>query len=60
MKKQKNNDYIMEVQTLYNEYLEKTENRGISYGELSYIENLKKKELDSLYIELIENLEEDQ
>lgn len=60
MKKQKRNDYIMEIQTLYNQYLEKTENRGISYGELSYIENLKKKELDSLYIELIENLEEDQ
>lgn len=60
MKNKKNNDYIMEVQSLYNEYLEKTENRGISYGELSYIENLKKKELDSLYIELIENLEGDQ
>ena len=60
MKNKKNNDYIMEIQSLYNEYLEKTEKRGISYGELYYIENLKKKELDNLYIELIENLEEDQ
>lgn len=47
-------EYVLQVQTLYNEYLEKTENRNISYGELAYIQGLEKEELDNLYNELLE------
>lgn len=46
-------DYIMEVERLYTEHLERTEKRGISWGELAYIQGLDKKELDSLYQELL-------
>jgi hypothetical protein len=51
----KNDDFIMEVQSIYDEYLQRTEKRGISYGEIYYIQNLRKKELDKLYIELLES-----
>lgn len=48
-------EYVKEVQGLYDEYLQKTENRGISYGEIYYIQNLRKKELDKLYKELLKS-----
>lgn len=54
----KNDDFIMEVQRLYDEYLQKTEKRGISYGEIYYIQNLRKKDLDKLYIEILESEED--
>ena len=38
----------------YDEYLMRTEKRGISYGELAYIQGLNKKELTALYAELEE------
>ena len=47
-------DYLMEIERLYNEHTERTENRNPSYGELAHIQNLDKKELDDLYNELIE------
>lgn len=46
------NDYILEVQNKYDEYLMKTEKRGASYGELAYIQNLSKKELQELEKEI--------
>ena len=49
------NEYAMYIQIKYDEYLMKTENRGISYGELAYIQNLSEEELQ----ELEEELEED-
>ena len=52
------NDYILEVQNKYDEYLMKTEKRGASYGELVYIQNLNKKELEELEEEIYEELEE--
>ena len=42
-------DYVLEVERAYDEYLYNTENRGASYGELAYIESLNKQELDNLY-----------
>lgn len=46
-------EFNQEVQRLYDEYLMKTEKRGISYGEITYIEGLSKKELNKLYEELL-------
>lgn len=51
-------EYRLHVQSKYDEYLMKTENRGISYGELAYIQNLNKKELEELEEELEEELYE--
>ena len=49
-------EYRMHVESLYNEYLEKTDNRNTSYGELLYIQNLSKEELEDMENELIEEL----
>ena len=49
-------EYRLHIQSKYDEYLMKTENRGISYGELAYIQNLTKKELEEFEIELDEEL----
>lgn len=50
-------EFRLEVIRLYDEYLDKTEKRNISYGELFHIENLKEKELNDLYNELLEETE---
>lgn len=42
----------------YDLYCMQTEGRGISYGEIAYIDGLNKKELQELYKELEENIEE--
>lgn len=47
-------DFLMEVERLYNEHLERTENRDTSYGELAHIESLDLNELQELYNELLE------
>jgi len=49
-------EYKQEVQSVYDQYLMKTENRGISYGEIAYIDGLDKKELDDLYNEAVAEL----
>lgn len=53
------NDYILEVQNKYDEYLMKTEKRGASYGERFYIQSLNEKELEELEEEICEELEEE-
>lgn len=57
MTKQELMDFRMEVERLYNEYLEKTENRNISYGEIAYIQDLSIEELQDMYKELLESEE---
>ena len=52
-------EFRLEVIRLYDEYLDKTEKRNISYGELFHIENLEEKELNDLYNKLLEEMEED-
>ena len=47
-------DYIL---TRYDEYLQATENRGASWGEVYHIQNLKKRELDAMDAELEKELE---
>lgn len=51
-------EFIMEVQQNYDEYLMKTENRGISYGEIAYIQGLSDKELNDLNNDAIKELKE--
>lgn len=51
------NEYVLWVQSKYDEYLMKTEKRGISYGELAYIQNLSEKELQDLEEEIDNELE---
>ena len=50
-------DFRLFVERLYNEYLEKTENRKISYGEFAYIQGLSHKSLEEFYDELIKERE---
>lgn len=50
-------EYKQEVQRVYDEYLMATEGRGISYGEIAYIDSLNKQELDKLYDEALSELE---
>lgn len=42
----------METQTLYDDYLYETEHRGISYGEIAFIQGLDREELDDFCEEL--------
>lgn len=50
-------EFREEVIERYDEYLMATEGRGISYGEIAYIEGLGKKELNALYEEACEELD---
>ena len=49
-------EYILNIQNKYDEYLMQTENRGISYGELAYIQSLNEKELKEMEEELDKEL----
>lgn len=53
------NEYLLEVQSKYDDYLQKTENRGISYGELAYLQDLSREQLEEFEKELDEELEND-
>lgn len=57
MNKQELMEFRLEVERLYNEYLERTENRNISYGEIAYIQDLSIEELQAMYEELLESEE---
>lgn len=56
-KKMKDNELLNEVVQKYDEYLMLKEKRGVSYGELAYIQNLDKRELKELYNAILEELE---
>lgn len=51
------NELLNEVIQKYDEYLILKEKRGVSYGELAYIQNLEKRELKELYNAILEELE---
>lgn len=53
-------EYLLYIQNLYDEYLIKTEKRGISYGEIVYIQNLSMKELKKMEEELLQELESEE
>ena len=57
MNKKELEEYRLYVQQRYDEYLQTTEKRGASWGEIAYIESLSKKELDDLCAEIDEELE---
>lgn len=46
------NEYRLEVENMFDEWLMKTENRNISYGEMAHIQSLSEKELTELVMEL--------
>lgn len=52
----KEEEHHDEVITLYDELLQKQEKRGVSYGEIAYIQNLDSKELKALYDEITKEL----
>ncbi len=52
MKRAELEEYKQEVVSKYDDYLMRTENRGVSYGEIYYIENLNEKGLSLLDKEL--------
>lgn len=58
MTKQEKMEYNLHIQMLYDEWLMKTEKRGISYGEIAYMQGLSKKELNDLETALVKELEE--
>ena len=45
-------EYQMEIIKLYDKWKQEKENRYISYGEIVYIESLKKEELEEIEKEL--------
>lgn len=51
------NEYLLEVVNKYDEYLQKTENRGMSYGELAYLQDLSREQLEEFEKELDKELE---
>ena len=56
MSKEELEEYRLYVQSRYDEYIQATEKRGASYGEVAYIEGLSEKELDDMCAELDEEL----
>lgn len=50
-------EYLMSVQQKFDEYLMATEGRGISYGEIAYLEEISKAELGKIERELDEWLD---
>ena len=54
--KEEKQEYIMYVENQYDLLMNIKEERNISYGELSYIENLKLKELKDLDKEINDEL----
>lgn len=56
MSKEELEEYRLYVQSRYDEYLQATEKRGASWGEVAYIEGLSEKELDDMCAELDEEL----
>lgn len=50
-------EYRLEITSKYDEWLEKTEGRGASYGELAYIEGLDEQGLADMESELDRELE---
>ena len=57
MNKQEKEEYRMYVENLYDTMMNIKEERGISYGELYHIQNLKLKELKELEEELNEEMQ---
>lgn len=55
--KEEKDQYILHIINLYDEWIQKEEKRGASYGELYYIENLNMQELREMEKALYQELE---
>ena len=51
-------EYVSHIIQLYDEWINKEEKRGISYGEIHHISNLSQQELEEMETELYDELEE--
>jgi len=58
MTKEQREDFNMAIEDAYDDLLMKTEGRGISYGECTYIANLKESEAQELLEECYNKLNE--
>ncbi len=58
MSKEELEEYRLYVQSRYDEYIQATEKRGASWGEVAYIEGLSEKELDDMCAELDDKLKQ--
>lgn len=47
-KEEKKEQLLLETTSLYDEYLQETEKRGISYGELAYLQSLSVESLEEI------------
>lgn len=56
MTKQERVEFNMAVVNAYDEYLQATEKRGVSYGELAYIEGLSDKQAHDMLEECYQEL----
>lgn len=52
-------EHLLYVQSIYDELMQKKENRGISYGELVYLQDLNEKKLNEIENEILEELGEE-
>lgn len=59
MTKQEREELNMAIESAYDEYLQATEKRGVSYGECAYIESLSDKEAKELLEECYKELGDD-
>ena len=51
-KEEEKEQLLLEVTSLYDEYLQETEKRGVSYGELAYLQSLSVECLEELKKEI--------
>lgn len=58
MSKEELEEYRLYLQSRYDEYIQATEKRGASWGEVAYIEGLSEKELDDMCAELDDKLKQ--
>ena len=47
-KEEKKEELLFEVTSLYDEYLQETEKRGVSYGEVAYLQSLNVESLEEI------------
>ena len=50
-------EYLLHITSIYDEYLMRTEKRGISYGELAYLQSLDIDSLQEIENEIFESLD---
>ena len=47
-KEEEKEELLFEITSLYDEYLQETEKRGVSYGEIAYLQSLNVESLEEI------------